>query len=451
MNIISLDIENIKRLSAVFIATDGAPIVQITGKNMAGKSSVLDAIAMAIGGKRLCPSEPLKRGENAGHIVVNIGDEYIVTRKFWRKKTIDCAIGHAHTEDCQIFYGELESSLSVKSPDKADYGSPQKLLDKLVSDLTFDPLGFLELSPKDQRAMVQQFVGLDFTSIDQRRQGVQARLTEANGTVKRAARDVADGEHYPAVVAVDVQALLASLAQAEALGQVAVAAERQVEAKRRSYEATVEAIRRNDATMADLERSRNDARALGAELIGALAQALSDGKILGDAARVALAAVPDTAKLRDDLARANDINNQVAANARYVAIVGAQQEAETAALLLQAEIKQIDAEKIDQLRAATFPVKGLAFADDGLTFDGLPFDQASYAQQLRVAVAMGLALNPALKVLLIKHGNALDKASLQLLGELATEAGAQVWVEKVAETADGVSVFISDGHVEAVG
>jgi len=93
----------------------------------------------------------------------------------------------------------------------------------------------------------------------------------------------------------------------------------------------------------------------------------------------------------------------------------------------------------------------LAFADDGLTFDGLPFAQASYAQQLRVAVAMGLAVNPALKVLLIKHGNALDQTSLTLLTELAQDAGAQVWLEKVAEAADGVSVFIEDGHrVEAV-
>ncbi len=448
MNIISLDIENILRLSAVYITTAGEPLVQITGKNGAGKSSCLDAIAMALGGKRLCPAEPLKRGENAGHIEVNLGGEYIVTRRFWRKRTIDCVQDHAHTDDCQIFYGPVDSSLSVKSPDKADYGSPQKLLDKLVSDLTFDPLGFLDLQPRDQRAMVQTFVGLDFAEIDQRRQGVQARITEASGTVKRAARDVADGAHYPdaPTAAVDVQALLEALATAESLGQAATTAEQAVEAKRRAYEATVESIREHMDTMVDLEMRLAHARAMVVQLDEVKQREITAGTILREAATQARAAVPNTATLRDDLSRATQINQEVAANARHAAIVAAQHEAETSLLRLQAELKQIDASKLAELAAATFPVAGLAFADDGLTFDDLPFAQASYAQQLRVAVAMGLALNPQLKVLLIKHGNALDQASLGLLAALAEEAGAQIWIEKVAEAADGVSVFIEEGQ-----
>ncbi|HYE85079.1 MAG TPA: hypothetical protein VEA16_01900, partial [Vicinamibacterales bacterium] len=109
------------------------------------------------------------------------------------------------------------------------------------------------------------------------------------------------------------------------------------------------------------------------------------------------------------------------------------------------------ARKRSALSAATFPVPGLAFSDDGLTFDGLPFEQASYAQQLRVAVAMGLAVNPKLKVLLIKHGNALDSSSLQLLAQLAEEHGAQVWLERVAESADGVSVYIEEGRITSPG
>jgi len=447
MNIVSLDIENIKRLSAVFITTDGDPVVQITGKNMAGKSSVLDAISMALGGKRLCPAEPLRRGQNTGHIEVNLGD-YIVTRRFWRKRTIDCIKDHEHTDECDIFYGAVESSLSVKSPDNADYGSPQKLLDKLVSDLTFDPLGFLELQPKDQRAMVQTFVGLDFTEIDKRRAGVQARVTEAHSIVKRADADVADGEHYPNAPseAIDVADLLTQLANAEQVDKSAVAAEAAVESKRREFEMYAKYIVEGEQKVAALEEALASARkSLESDRKGK-ADAVEAGKKLRTDADAARALVPDTTALRDRVASANDINSQVAANVRYDGILDAKKDAEGALLRAQTELRQIDASKLQQLSEATFPVKGLAFTDEGLTFDGLPFEQASYAQQLRVAVAMGLAVNPKLKVLLIKHGNALDKTSLQLLTELATEAGAQVWIERVAEAADGVSVFIEEGQ-----
>lgn len=448
MNIVSLDIENIKRLSAVFITTDGEPVIQVTGKNMAGKSSVLDAIAMALGGKRLCPAEPLRRGQNTGHIEVNLGD-YIVTRRFWRKRIIDCVIDHEHTDQCEIFYGDLESSLSVKSPDNADYGSPQKLLDKLVSDLTFDPLGFLELQPKDQRAMVQRLVGLDFTDLDERRKGVQARVTEATGIVKRAERDLAEAEHYPdaPTVAIDIADLLQQLANAEQFEKVAAAAEAAVADKRKAVVDTdadiascADRIERLRAELAEAEKELAETSEYRGRLI-------TEGKQLRATADTARAGVPDTQALRDRVSKANDINNQVAANVRRHAIVGAKQEAEASLLRLQTELRQIDALKLKQLAEATFPVQGLAFTDEGLTFDRLPFEQASYAQQLRVAVAMGLAVNPTLKVLLIKHGNALDKTSLQLLTELAQEAGAQVWIEKVAESADGVSVFIEEGRV----
>ena len=49
MQIVELRAENVKRLSAVTIRPTG-PVVEITGKNEAGKSSVLDSIWMALGG-----------------------------------------------------------------------------------------------------------------------------------------------------------------------------------------------------------------------------------------------------------------------------------------------------------------------------------------------------------------------------------------------------------------
>jgi len=85
--------------------------------------------------------------------------------------------------------------------------------------------------------------------------------------------------------------------------------------------------------------------------------------------------------------------------------------------------------------------------DPGVTLDGVPFEQASSAEQLRCSVAMGLALNPKLRVLLIRDGSLLDEDSLRMVAEMADAQGAQVWLERVG---DGVAgVLIEDGEVRS--
>jgi hypothetical protein len=100
---------------------------------------------------------------------------------------------------------------------------------------------------------------------------------------------------------------------------------------------------------------------------------------------------------------------------------------------LTSDIEDTDTEKAQRLAAAKFPVEGLGISDaGGVTWNGLPFEQASTAVRTRVSVAIGFALNPKLKILLVRNGNDLDAKNLQLLADLAKEAGGQVWVERIA-------------------
>ena len=85
--------------------------------------------------------------------------------------------------------------------------------------------------------------------------------------------------------------------------------------------------------------------------------------------------------------------------------------------------------------------------DEGVTYGDVPLEQASSSEQLRVSVAIGLALNPKVKVLLVRNGNMLDDDGVRALGEMAEAAGAQVWMEWVTANADGVTVMIEDGTV----
>jgi hypothetical protein len=125
-------------------------------------------------------------------------------------------------------------------------------------------------------------------------------------------------------------------------------------------------------------------------------------------------------------------------------------EAREASERLTSEMEAFRVKRREAVAAVKFPVPGLAVTETGaVEFDGVPFDQASQAQQIRTSVGIGLASNPALKVLLIREGSLLDSDGLALVADMAQEHNAQIWVERVGD-GDASAVIIEDGHVRGV-
>jgi len=114
---------------------------------------------------------------------------------------------------------------------------------------------------------------------------------------------------------------------------------------------------------------------------------------------------------------------------------------------LTAELESIKDKKRQMLAEANYPIPGLAVGEDGtVLFDGVPLSQASRAQQIRTSVAIGIAMNPKLKVLLIRDGSLLDEDNLKLVADMATEHDAQIWIERVGDK-DESAIIIEDGHI----
>jgi len=160
-------------------------------------------------------------------------------------------------------------------------------------------------------------------------------------------------------------------------------------------------------------------------------------------------AVPSQDPIRSRIASADEQNRRRRENLEREACEADHQSAKREAARLSEEIEALDRTKETTLSAAAFPVPGLSFDDTGVLFNGIPFSQASSAEQLRVSVAMGAAMNPRLRVLLVRDGSLLDEDSLRLLAAMAEEHGLQVWLERVGEGAE-CSVVIEDGTVREV-
>ncbi|WP_343250606.1 AAA family ATPase [Diplocloster hominis] len=82
MKINKLEIENVKRVKAVKIEPTQNGLTVIGGRNNQGKTSVLDAIAWALGGDKYRPSQAQREGSVIPptlHLVMNNG--LVVERK----------------------------------------------------------------------------------------------------------------------------------------------------------------------------------------------------------------------------------------------------------------------------------------------------------------------------------------------------------------------------------
>lgn len=154
----------------------------------------------------------------------------------------------------------------------------------------------------------------------------------------------------------------------------------------------------------------------------------------------------DLAPFNTKISEAEATNRMVRNNKQRAGIVTAYKNLTVGIEELTSQLAKMDADKHRATVDAKYPVPGLCASALGVTFNGIPFSQCSAAEQLKVSVAIGLALNPKLRVLLIRDGSLLDEDSMKILCEMAAKADAQVWIERVGSDAQ-TSVVIEDGHV----
>lgn len=404
MKIVKLQAENIKKLVAVEITPQGN-VVQITGRNAQGKSSVLDAIWMALGGKQAVPDEPIRRGAEKGRVRLDLGD-IVVERRFTEKG----------------------SSLIVESKDGARFQSPQTLLDGLVGRLSFDPCAFMRMDARHQFCTIRDLVGLDFTELDENRRRAYEQRTDTNREIKRL-------EARAEAIIVPADAPDVEENATELLNEINRA---------------IHLNRQNDSNRQLLGQKRARAAELKRQIESLQAEynaIVEEGARLAD--QIAAQEDIDIVPLQTRLETIESRNKAARAKAERRAIEDQLEDLRRTEQTLTARIEDIDGQKKWALESADFPLPGLSFADEVVTYNGLPLAQASSAEQLRVSLAMAMALNPKIRVINIKDGSLLDPESMKVIEELAREKDYQVWCE-VVDTSGKVGVYIEDGQVAAV-
>lgn len=405
MKIVRLEASNVKRLRAVEIQPDGNLVV-VAGRNGQGKTSVLDAIWLALGGGQAArdtnTTRPVRDGEDSASVTLDLGN-LTVTRR-WT--------------------AEGKTSLKVESADGARYGSPQQMLDGLVGRLSFDPLAFAQQDERSQLATLLGLVELPFdpAKLDGQRRALYEDRTIVGREVKTLEGHLAGLPEVDGDVP-DEEVSATDLVAELGAANDAVAARRAAEQRREQARQRVEML-------------REQFRVAKAELDAA-----------GDALD-ALPDPPDVEAISSRLADVDSVNSRVRAAAERRKVENALEVKRGEYDAHTDKIAALDQEKADAVAAAKMPIEGLGFTDEGVTYRGVPFKQCSAAEQLRVSIAMAMSLNPKVRVIRITDGSLLDSTNLALIEEMAADRDFQVWIERVDETGR-VGVLIEDGAVVA--
>lgn len=404
MKIVKLTAENIKRIKVVEITPKGT-IVTISGKNGAGKSSVLDAIFWALAGAKNIQGKPIRDGQETARIRLDLG-EIIVERKITAKA----------------------STVTVSSADGAQFPSPQHILDGIVGAIAFDPLEFTRQDPVAQVATlkalmpesekIDRLTGQNKTDFDTRRD-----LNRQIEIAEKSALAITVPPNTPPEL-IDTKALLARILAGDAI-------KRQVEDYHRAHNAKLKLV----------DELSDKLKALQKEIA-------YEREKLAELETVPLPTVPDVEALRTELGDAENTNF-------YVHRLKDKAEKLADVALLQAQAKTLTDRMDDRKKQAAaliagmkMPVEGMAFGDDGVTFQDRPFAQASMEEQIRISTAIAMAMNPKLRVLRIKEGSLLDSDALAALGSVAKDKDFQVWIE-VVDSSKKVGIVIEDGSVVA--
>lgn len=422
LHVVELRSENIKRIQAVTVRPNGNTVI-IGGKNGAGKSSLIDSLEYALGGTKTLPADPVRRGARKGRVVLDLG-EIVVERTFSSKGT----------------------QLVVKNAAGEPQKSPQTLLDKLCSKVAFDPFAFTRETPAKQDAILRDVMGIDFSELDAKRSKAYEQRRETNREAKRlrAQLDGMSPHNDAPEEEVSVAELSKDLQQVWSKTSENDSQRRELEVAENHLGGLRDDIQGHRANIADLEEQLAQARSELEYAEEVAAKFYVEVEELRESIDQLID--PDPEPIRQQIATAEETNRKVRENTERLRL-----EQDLARLDAQAEqlteaIAEVDAEKAAQLEAAEFPVPGLGFDDTGPTLNGFPLEQCSQAERLRLSVAIGAALNPRVKVMLVRDGSLLDSDSMRLLAELAEETGSQVWVERVGD-GDESAVVIEDGMV----
>lgn len=445
MEIIELRAENYQKLRVVAIRPDGRPVVMLTGKNGQGKSSVLDSIWFALKGTEAIKGTKLNRQNKDRANIIRSGAESTAV-------TLKMKDGSSHEITVTRRMGQAGNQPALTVEGRGGM-KPQEFLDSLLSALTFDPLDFIRMEPEEQVEELKKLgkVSLDFAALDEKnaedykeRNLIGRDLQNLNGQL--AGMTVLAGLPKEKL---DEAAIFAKLNRA---GEANERAKQLAQEKQRLGATAAQLGVDKTRKQGEIDMLEEEIKKLQAS-VKVRQQELKTLEGECQKAEKAFRAAPegefvDTAALTAELQSAQRTNAAIDDRERYDQIKAQRDAKDQAYQRLTQQMSVRDDKKKEAIANAKIPVPGLTFDMSQVRYKGIALGNLGEGEQLRIATLIGMAGNPKLRVICIRHGEALDEDGVKAIAALADEHKFQVWMARV-DSSGKCGIVMEDGMIAA--
>lgn len=417
VKITALEAENVKRIKAVALTPAPTGLTLVGGNNNQGKTSVLDALAWALGGEKFRPNAAQRDGAVApAHLRVTLSNGVVVERK------------------------GKNSSLTVTDPTGRRSG--QQLLNAFVEPLALDLPRFMEASDKEKADILLRIIGIG-SELHIRDLEIKALYDKRTFTGQLATQKKHFAEEltsYPdapeqPLSASDLirrqQDILARNGENQRLRQ-------QAQELARQEQQCLDELKRTRERIAELEKLREELDTKHTKLFNQRKNAEKAVDQLQD---------ESTAELEASIQSIEETNRKVRAN-----LEKARAEDEAAKYAsdydkLTDALEQKRKERLALLNGADLPLPELSVEDGALTYKGKRWRDMSGSDQLRVAAAIVRRLNPDCGFVLLDKLEQMDMTTLEEFGHWLEAEGLQAIATRVS-TGSECQIIIEDGMVK---
>jgi DNA repair exonuclease SbcCD ATPase subunit len=433
IKILSLVVENFKNIEKTEVDFAGRSAT-IVGKNGAGKSSLIQAICSPIDGNYI-PSKPIKKGEERGSIELTIG-------------------GQLHGEEAVYTLGlhfsekHKKGRITVTNSEGEKVNGGKQFISDIVGNIGFDIQEFIKLGvtssgsiskpgtqeqieilkklmPKDILKKMHD-LDVEYTKKYDERANINRDITHANAKL--------EGHEYS-------QEELEFYAEAKDTKEI-VSKMSGIEKEHENYSKVDNEVNRLTGSLPDMKDSL---AALEEKIEGLRADILTnEDKLLKGEKWLKGRVKPSIEGLNDELIEANMHNVKVSEikslEVSHIAI----RELQTSSEEMTTRLEAIKVEKKEVFSSSPLPVKDLTFDEEGIYYKGMPFVEGQHPSSTIISIGakIGMALNPNLRMLVIKDGSLLDKKTIKWLVGQCEKENYQLFIEKVAENEEVEIEFI---------
>ena len=404
----SLELENVKRVKAVKLEPTANGLTVVGGKNNQGKTSVLDAIAWALGGAKYKPSQAQREGslvEPQLHIELSNG--MVVER--------------------------LGKNGTLKVTDPSGQKGNQSLLDGFISQFALDLPKFMEADKNAKAKILLQIIGVGdkLSTFDKQESELYNRRTEIGRIADQKKKYADEMVQWDGVPEEIVSAAELIQQQQEILARNGRNQDLRNQVKNLEAQKTL-----LEQRIAETTKALNAMQEQMTEIANDLVIANTNAKDLQD---------ESTAELETSIANIDSTNAKVRDNLNKQR---AQAEAEEYKLQygdLTTQLENVRKARMELLNGVEMPLQDLSVQDGELIYKGQKWDNMSGSDQLKVATAIVRKTNPKCGFVLLDKLEQMDLDTMKEFGKWLQDNDLQAIATRVS-TGDECSIFIEDGY-----